>query len=371
MQTSRSISHFKGVRPPELIPKNFLQFYQGDLKNGKKPSDTQQQFLAQVLLHELDESGRKLEQIGLKKKFEKLDLAGLFQEVHLTRHQIEMQKIYDLAPQNLGYSLKVRNHEEGECVTRLGTGRLVGFCAQGYNTSFRNEDAYLVLPEKSFFMLCDGLSTNVSGNIASGLLIDFIEYGLQRMHSLEESLLFAHAALLQRMKNDVSLGGFCSMASTLSCCKIEKNSAQVYHIGDTKILILRNGKIIYESKDHTKGQDLYAEKLIDVESAHALNHSLTRYLGNEPILISRDLDHRHIELEKGDRLLICSDGISHAFQGDDFHLGELCTLACEKVPLEEILTHIYQMALQRAQEGKNGQGRALNGQNISLLLYEH
>lgn len=371
LHSSRSSIHFKGVRPPELIPKNFLNFYQSDVKSGKKYSDIQQQFLAQVLLHELDESSRKLAQIGIHKNFEKLDLAGLFQEVHITRHQIEMQKVYDLAPQNIGYSLKVRNHEEGECVTRLGTGRLVGFCAQGHNSQLRNEDAYLVIPEKSFFMVCDGVSSNVCGNIASALLTDFIEYGLQRNHPLEESLLFAHAALLQQMKNDVSLAGFCSMASTLSCCKIEKNTAQIFHIGDTKILILRDKEIVYESKDHTKGQDLFSAKLLDQEGAHALNHTLTRYLGHDPILVSRDLDKHVVELQKGDRILICSDGISHTFQNDQFHLDELAGLASEKVALEEILTHIYHLTLHHAQSAKNIAGRNLNAQNISLLLYEH
>ena len=362
------------VRPPQKIPKKILNYFKTNIKTGNFLSQEKQFFLAQVLLHELDEGVRILEHSG---RFEQAQILRsrnpkipLINQMQLLRDWLSQDPLLNRPPERIENSYKIRNNQNGTIDSLFPEGKLVGFTEHGIFYKDRNEDALLTLPSFGLLALMDGMGGHVGGNIASGILVDFIEYGLLSGACLEKAIEDANEAILQRSQNDSKLGGDHPMGSTLVCAQIRESTLKCLHIGDSKLLLIRDGKIIYATQDHTNGQELWHQNLVDLETAHALNHMLTRSLGFDSIFASRDLERFDIDLQKGDRILLASDGITDNFYNQSFELGELAQIASEN-SLKESLENIHRSCLDRIRNKQLPSGKRAKPDNLSVLLYEH
>jgi protein phosphatase len=362
------------VRPPEKIPRKILHFFKRDLKTGLPLSESKQIFMAQVFLHELEEGTRILERSGRHEQARLLRLSGskmhLSNQMQLLREWMEDPSIRERPPERIIKGFKIRNNQNGELEVALREGKAACFTSHGLFYKDRNEDSLLIVPERGVIAVFDGMGGHIGGNIASGIVVDFLEYGLKTGMNLEKAIEFANEAVIQRTRNDPRLGGMHSMGTTVVSAEIHGNQMKAVHAGDSKLLVIRKGEIIHESQDHTNGQDLLREGLIDNETAHALNHILSRSLGCDSIFANRDLNRSDITLMSGDRVLLSSDGITDNFFAKDFTLNELAQLASSG-SLEESLHQIYNATTERIRKGVLPDGRPAKPDNLTLMIYEH
>src|SRR5207244_9947709 len=135
---------------------------------------------------------------------------------------------------------------------------------------------------------------------------------------------------------------------------------------DSKLSIIRKGKIILETKDHTNDQDLLKNRVIYLETAHFLNHILSRSLGCDSIFATRDLEKTELKLKSQDRVLLATDGITDNFFAYDFSLSELAKIASLKT-LEEAVEKISTTCKDRIKKGHLPSGYASKGDNMTLL----
>jgi protein phosphatase len=91
----------------------------------------------------------------------------------------------------------------------------------------------------------------------------------------------------------------------------------IMHVGDSRAYVMRGGRLVRITRDHTLAQE-YADQghmgQSEVEK-HPLNHVLTRALGSDTEILESDMHHR--DVEDGDRLLLCSDGLTKVASEDD------------------------------------------------------
>jgi len=116
-----------------------------------------------------------------------------------------------------------------------------------------------------------------------------------------------HAAIRERQAVDPSHQG---MGTTFTSAYTVGGDLFVMHVGDSRAYSLRGGRLFCITRDHTLAQE-YAD-LGQLEASevdqHPLSHVLTRALGAPADTIEADTHHR--EIEDGDRLLLCSDGLT-------------------------------------------------------------
>lgn len=367
-------AHSVQVRDPQKIPKKLREFFKVDLKTGANLPSDRKIFLSQVLMHEIDEGTRLLCRAG------KLEIAEMVRTAHprmhlsnqlrLLRDALEEKSVSELPPEVLPSGFKIRNNQSGQISGKLKNGRYHALSSEGILYKNRNEDALLVEPEREVLAVLDGMGGHSGGNVASCVMADFLEYGLQHGMDLEKAICFGNEAILERAKNDAKLGGAYPMGTTLAAVQIHGDKLKTIHVGDTKLLVVRHGKIAFETLDHTNGQSLYREGLVDADTAHFLNHILSRNLGTDPILPNRDLEKNSFTLKSGDRILMASDGITDNFYSRDFKLDELAQLA-SKGELTECAEEILRISTQRIKAGKLPSGYRAKPDNLSLLLYQH
>ncbi len=362
------------VREPQKIPKKIRDFFRIDLKTGLPLSTEKRIFLSQVLMHEFDEGARLLQKAGrheiadfVKSNHPQMHLSN---QLRLLRDTLEEKSISETAPEEVRGGNKIRNNQTGRISGKSKNGIYFGFSSEGVLYKGRNEDALLVDPDQEFIAVLDGMGGHRGGNIASGVMTDFIEYGLHHGMNSEQALCFANEAILQRARNDAKLGGLYPMGTTLVCAEIQGNKLKTIHVGDSKLLVIRQGKIVFETQDHTNGQCLYREGLVDLDTAHFLNHILSRNLGSDPILPNRDLEKNTFLLKTGDRVLLASDGITDNFYSEKFTLEELAQIVSGE-SLESCAQKVKDLCLQRMKEGKLASGYRAKPDNISLALYQY
>ena len=116
-----------------------------------------------------------------------------------------------------------------------------------------------------------------------------------------------HAAIRERQARNPSQQG---MGTTFTSAYTVGGDLFVTHVGDSRAYSLRGGRLFRITRDHTVAQE-YADtgRLGQAEAdRHPLSHVLTRALGGPAETVEADTHHR--EIEDGDRLLLCSDGLT-------------------------------------------------------------
>jgi protein phosphatase len=117
--------------------------------------------------------------------------------------------------------------------------------------------------------------------------------------------------------------GCAGMGSTFTGVYVVGYDAFVLHIGDSKAFVLRDGALEKITRDHTMAQQIADMGVIRQEDVakHELQHVLTRAVG----AYDAQADFQPFELRDGDRLLLCSDGLTDMV--DDFTIASLISTA--------------------------------------------
>lgn len=172
-----------------------------------------------------------------------------------------------------------------------------------------NEDA--LFPDRSgesngsaVLMVADGMGGHIAGEVASRLAIN-----AAASSQLEpgDRVAAANRAIREEVARQPDLEG---MGTTLTLVQLTSEGvAHFGHVGDSRAYLLRGGELAQLTVDHTVAAEYVAMGQLSADDAkdHPQSHMLTRCLGLTRFV---NVDEFDLDLEVGDRLLLCSDGLN-------------------------------------------------------------
>ena len=210
-----------------------------------------------------------------------------------------------------------------------------------------NEDAWRIAPDVGAFALADGMGGYNAGEVASAIAVD-----IALAHSFDDPALPASPDPLDQLAQAIGAANASilaaaarrpeclGMGTTLALAWICGTRLFHAHVGDSRIYLMRGRELLRLTRDHTVGQAMIDSGSVDPGSsrAAAFRGVLTRALGVESS-VSPDLGE--IELRPGDRVILCSDGLSDVV--DD---RAICTLLCKPEDAAAQSAALVQAALQ-------------------------
>ncbi|HSK22146.1 MAG TPA: Stp1/IreP family PP2C-type Ser/Thr phosphatase [Egicoccus sp.] len=185
-----------------------------------------------------------------------------------------------------------------------------------------NEDAFLIA--ESVFAVADGMGGHLAGEIASAKALEPVEALDGKVFgdsgdadaALRAAVIEANDIVSQMADDEPAYRG---MGTTLTAAMLEGTRLHLAHVGDSRAYLLRGGRFEQLTDDHTLVQHLIDEGQITREEAasHPQRSIITRAIG-----VSHDVevDSMTIEIEPGDQVLLCSDGLTGVL--DDGHIAQ-------------------------------------------------
>lgn len=170
-----------------------------------------------------------------------------------------------------------------------------------------NEDSYLAA--SPLFCVCDGMGGHAAGEVASAIAVETIaKTGPKSADAVQlaASIEAANAAIIEAAMNGVGRPG---MGCTATAAYIEGTTLAIAHVGDSRAYLLHEGTLIRVTRDHSYVEELVdaGEITADEARTHPNRSVITRALGSDPAMYA---DHFTLNVEEGDRLILCSDGMS-------------------------------------------------------------
>ena len=169
----------------------------------------------------------------------------------------------------------------------------------------RNEDSYLIV--EPLYAVADGMGGHRGGEVASSLALETVQGMFERREgSLAEQVAEANRAVFDRSQSDRKVSG---MGTTLTAAQVDGNRVHLVHVGDSRAYLLRGGELTQITEDHTLVHRMVMEGEISEEEAETHPHRsiLTRALGVDQNI---QVDEGDLEVAPGDRLLLCTDGLT-------------------------------------------------------------
>lgn len=203
-----------------------------------------------------------------------------------------------------------------------GTATHVGRIREG------NEDSFLCA-ERMYFV-ADGMGGHSAGEVASDIAVTVLADELQRVPAgispelVADAVRQANLAILNESKRDASKAGMGTTLTGLVVSDPEGRRAVVANVGDSRTYLWRHDELRQITKDHSHVQSLVDRGAITRAEArtHHQRNIVLRAMG---IDASIDVDTFEIDIEEGDRFLICSDGLVD--EADDLEIENTIRLA--------------------------------------------
>jgi len=176
-----------------------------------------------------------------------------------------------------------------------------------------NEDNLLVDREHGLYAVADGMGGHRAGEVASATAIETLQAAYLGGQRLDQAVAAANTAVFTKGTEDAALQG---MGTTLTAIALEGDStALLGHVGDSRAYLMRNGAVTQVTDDHSLVEQLVREGRLSPEEAqnHPQRAIITRALGVDSQV---EVDTYRIDLKAGDRLLICSDGLTNMLSDD-------------------------------------------------------
>ena len=170
-----------------------------------------------------------------------------------------------------------------------------------------NEDSLIIIPP--LFAVADGMGGHEAGEIASEITVNTLAE-LAPSHLDAEGLTAAvEAANYNVMKAPRQGIGRDGMGTTLTAAMLEGERLLIAQVGDSRAYLLHKGHLQQITRDHSLMADLIEAGQITPEEARVhLNRSvITRAIGSD---IHMRPDIYELNVDAGDRILLCSDGLS-------------------------------------------------------------
>ena len=184
-----------------------------------------------------------------------------------------------------------------------------------------NEDACSVAEEMGFYVVADGMGGHTAGQVASRMAA---ESAVRALRSLDG----ASASLSDKLRHAVATANrevfassqakpeLAGMGTTLVALLADADRAALAHVGDSRAYLVRGGRIRQLTDDHSLVAELVRRREISESAArgHPHRHVLTRAVG---VRRSVEPDIVELEIEAGDRFVLCTDGLTGLVTDDE------------------------------------------------------
>jgi len=197
-----------------------------------------------------------------------------------------------------------------------------------------NEDAYGLLPEANFFLVCDGMGGAAAGEVASRMAVATALACVSRQAGkgpralLEKLIAAANQQVFSRAEREPSLHG---MGTTLVSLLVRDDHVWIAHVGDSRCYRFRAGGLERMTQDHSLVEEqVRLGQLTPAEAEKSpFRNMITRAVGTRASVAA---EIREFPAQSGDVFLLCSDGLTKEVPepriaeilGQDGDLQNLC-----------------------------------------------
>lgn len=183
-----------------------------------------------------------------------------------------------------------------------------------------NQDAYFASRDIDFplFLVADGMGGHKAGELASKMTVDIVTKEFKKDKNLlvskddiitviNKSINKANEKIHLKSSEDDQCSG---MGTTMTLSYILKDKLYIGHVGDSRAYFIKNGTISQITEDHSLVNELIKNGSITSEEAksHPQRNLITRAVGSSRTI---EIDILEKDYNKGDILLLCSDGLSN------------------------------------------------------------
>lgn len=175
------------------------------------------------------------------------------------------------------------------------------------NVREHNEDSFLA--RSPLFVVADGMGGHEAGEVASEIAINTMAEHMPQApdaKALAQAVRLANEAVLRGAEDGTGRPG---MGTTMTAAAIFGDEVVIAQVGDSRAYLVHDGALQRITRDHSLVADLVEQGRITEEEAryHPQRSVITRALGSDP---NMEPDTYRLRVESGDRLMLCSDGLS-------------------------------------------------------------
>lgn len=176
-----------------------------------------------------------------------------------------------------------------------------------------NEDSLAVSPP--LYVVADGMGGHAAGEVASEIAVDTIVAAAPARvdaQGLADAVVEANREVMEASHDGRGREG---MGCTVTAAMLEGERLVIAQVGDSRAYLLHKGQLQQVTRDHSLMTELIEAGEITPEEArvHPKRSVITRALGSDPLM---QPDIYELNVEAGDRLLLCSDGLSTMLTDD-------------------------------------------------------
>ena len=170
-----------------------------------------------------------------------------------------------------------------------------------------NEDSLIIQPP--LYAVADGMGGHEAGEVASDIAIQALAKDAPKQadpRAMRAAVIAANKAVIQGAQEGLGRPG---MGTTLTATIIDEDALLIAQVGDSRAYLLHEDKLQQLTRDHSLMEELVSSGQITEEEAryHPNRSIITRALGSDPLT---QPDLYELQVGPGDRLLLCSDGLS-------------------------------------------------------------
>jgi PPM family protein phosphatase len=260
-----------------------------------------------------------------------------------------------------------------------------------------NEDNFLVDKKLSLFIVADGMGGHAAGEVASAIAVRTLHEELKKEKELvadyisgatgaskvttkdiiallEHAVLRACAKIHEEAQADVAKRG---MGTTLSAIMLVGTQGFIAHVGDSRIYMMRAGRVQQVTEDHTVFNELIKRGKLSREQIEKVAHknAITRAVG---VYERVEVDTLVLEVLPGDVFVLCSEGLTgylespeelseHLIKGGDLAAKALIDLANERGGKDNITALIVKVGEEGAADDARARRLALKREVLAKM----
>ena len=181
-----------------------------------------------------------------------------------------------------------------------------------------NEDSLFL--GRTLFAVADGMGGHRGGEVASAAALEplaaldgrHFDDAAEALETLTDAVIRANADVSRRSHDDPDLHG---MGTTLTAVLVDGQDAHLVHVGDSRAYLARGDGFVQLTDDHTLVQALLDQGRITADeiATHPHRSVITRAVG---VANDVEVDGLRLGLRDGDRIVLCSDGLSGVVTDD-------------------------------------------------------
>lgn len=181
--------------------------------------------------------------------------------------------------------------------------------------------------EAVLMVLADGLGGHAGGDVAAETVVDS---AFRHFNNADKPIrnpgAFLNEVILRTQREILNLASSCDpplqAKSTCVLCIIQDGFAYWAHVGDSRLYVVRKGKVVKRTVDHSRVEELFQQGVISEKQKqnHPDKNLITRCIGSENKRPQPQIAPA-FPLQQGDVILLCSDGLWSPLSNQDIARG--------------------------------------------------